>query len=194
MQSNFSIWARTVLIETLLHSAILWLSWEKVCFMHHPKHGLEKLFHFSGVCFSSPRVSSKSLHYFWNQSRLPGTGLSFESITPRLHQKPQGNTEGHKENERVPSYSLFYRAVLCSCTETARLREYSEFALSTNVMWIIECSLKRTAFLYGKDIYMKWPNICGHLCPHAFVFFWSVSWFKSRRGNLNATAYSTIVF
>lgn len=93
LQSNFSIWTCVVLTETLLHSAILWLSLVKLCLMHNPKYGLEKQFHFSGVCLSSPPVSSQLLYYFWNQSCLPGSSLSFESITTRLHQKPQGNTE-----------------------------------------------------------------------------------------------------
>ncbi len=40
--------------------------------------------------------------------------------------------------------------------------------------------LNVAVFMYGKDIYTKWPKICGHLCPHTFVFFWSVavSWFE----------------
>lgn len=128
-----------VLAETLLHSAILWLSWEKVCFMHHPKQGLEKLFHFSGVCFSSPWVSSQSLHYFWNQSRLPGTGLSSESITTCLHQKAQGNTEDAKKIKE--SHPGAYFIEMCSVL-VQRLQDWeslhNDFTLNTGLMWIIE--------------------------------------------------------
>lgn len=84
---------------------------KKARFMHQPKHGAGKLFHFSGVCFSSPWVFSQMLHYFWNQSRLPGTGLTFESITTRLHQKPRGNAEddtGKMKESRPPAYFIAY--------------------------------------------------------------------------------------
>lgn len=84
---------------------------KKVHFMHQAKHGPGKLFHFSGVCFTSPWVFSQLLHYFWNQSCLPGMGLTFESITTCLHQNPQGNTEddtGKMKESCPPAYFIAY--------------------------------------------------------------------------------------
>lgn len=34
---------------------------------------------------------SQLVHYFWSQSHLPRVGLTFESITARLHQNSRGN-------------------------------------------------------------------------------------------------------
>lgn len=71
-------------------------SLKKVSFMHHSKHGVEKLLHVPGVCFSSSYVPSLSLCSFWNQSCPLGMGFMPESIMPCLHQKPQRSTKDDK--------------------------------------------------------------------------------------------------
>lgn len=114
------------MVLTLLHSAILWLSNKKVYFMHQSKHGQTKLFHFSGVCFTSPWVFFSAASLLLKPAPSPGCGFNLWINYGSSSSEPTRELGGwHRQNERVPSsgllYSLFYE--LWSCRGCIRPRE-----------------------------------------------------------------------
>lgn len=145
--------------------------------MHQDKCGPGKLFHFSGVCFTSPWVFSQLLHSFWNQSCLPGMGLTFESITTCLHQNPQGNAEddtGKMKESRPPAY--FMRSL--PVQRHSKAERVSHITMSKSLYDSLQFGKERTkenvkysCFLDGEDMQMtkSTTDPCSHTvlcCSH----------------------------